>query len=127
MIWFGGHAIPLGCSGVNRLSSLDAHTMVRRPPLYGGPHRATHFTAPPLYVSTGRLSLSTGSSAKQQHTVLSSDTMALFSDAHSLPKLGRELTVFPGRPSYDGLSEALKAQNIAYTVEFFPQEGKYHY
>ena len=50
-----------------------------------------------------------------------------FSDAHSLPKLGRELTVFPGRPSYDGLSEALKAQNIAYTVEFFPQEGKYHY
>ena len=50
-----------------------------------------------------------------------------FSDAHSLPKLGRELTVFPGEPSYDGLRESLMAQRIEYTVEFFPQEGKYHY
>jgi uncharacterized protein (TIGR00375 family) len=50
-----------------------------------------------------------------------------FSDAHSLPNLGRELTVLPGGPSYDGLFESLKAQDIAYTVEFFPEEGKYHY
>ena len=50
-----------------------------------------------------------------------------FSDAHSLPKLGRELTVFPGEPSYDGLRESLMGQRIDYTVEFFPQEGKYHY
>lgn len=50
-----------------------------------------------------------------------------FSDAHSLPNLGRELTVLPGVPSYDGLMECLNRQNIDYTVEFFPQEGKYHY
>ena len=50
-----------------------------------------------------------------------------FSDAHSLPNLGRELTVFPGEPGYDGLRESLMAQRINYTVEFFPQEGKYHY
>ena len=50
-----------------------------------------------------------------------------FSDAHSLPKMGRELTVFEGDLSYDGLAEALRSQGIAYTVEFFPQEGKYHY
>ena len=50
-----------------------------------------------------------------------------FSDAHSLPKLARELTVFNGSPSYDGLAEALRTQDIAYTTEFFPEEGKYHH
>ena len=30
-----------------------------------------------------------------------------FSDAHSLPKLGRELTVFTGQPDYQGLSDGL--------------------
>ena len=49
-----------------------------------------------------------------------------FSDAHSLPKLARELTVFEGEPSYDGLVAALASQRIAYTIEFFPEEGKYH-
>ena len=50
-----------------------------------------------------------------------------FSDAHSLPKLGRELTVFQGEPGYDDLVRALRTQDIAYTVEFFPEEGKYHF
>ncbi len=50
-----------------------------------------------------------------------------FSDAHSLPKLARELTIFNGSPSYDGLAEALRTQDIAYTIEFFPEEGKYHH
>ena len=52
-----------------------------------------------------------------------------FSDAHSLPKLARELTIFNGdwgELSYDGLVESLRTQDIAYTVEFFPEEGKYH-
>ena len=49
-----------------------------------------------------------------------------FSDAHSLPKMGRELTVIDGDLSYDGLRAALNEQRIAYTVEFFPEEGKYH-
>lgn len=49
-----------------------------------------------------------------------------FSDAHSLPKMGRELTVIDGELSYDGLRAALNGQRIAYTVEFFPEEGKYH-
>ena len=50
-----------------------------------------------------------------------------FSDAHSLPRLGRELTVFGGELSYNGLADSLRTQDIAYTVEFFPEEGKYHY
>lgn len=50
-----------------------------------------------------------------------------FSDAHSLPKLARELTVFNGSPGYDSLAEALRTQDISYTIEFFPEEGKYHH
>ena len=49
-----------------------------------------------------------------------------FSDAHSPENLGRELTVMPGEPSYDGLVTAMKQQGIENTVEFFPEEGKYH-
>ena len=58
---------------------------------------------------------------------LDSRSIVSFSDAHSLPKMGRELTVFEGELSYQGLFDALKTQSIAYTVEFFPQEGKYHH
>ena len=50
-----------------------------------------------------------------------------FSDAHSLPNLARELTVFDGELSYGGLVESLRTQSIAYTVEFFPEEGKYYH
>ena len=54
-------------------------------------------------------------------------SLVSFSDAHSPQNLGRELTVFPGPPSYQGLARCLKDQRIEYTVEFFPQEGKYHH
>lgn len=50
-----------------------------------------------------------------------------FSDAHSLPKMGRELTVIEGDLTYEGLRQSLRQQRIAYTVEFFPEEGKYHH
>ena len=50
-----------------------------------------------------------------------------FSDAHSLPNLGRELTVFQGKPTYQGLEDALERNTISHTVEFYPEEGKYHY
>ena len=53
------------------------------------------------------------------------------SDAHSPEKLGREATVFEMDLSYPSLVKALqrkgKKTDIIETVEFFPQEGKYHY
>ncbi len=50
------------------------------------------------------------------------------SDAHSPEKLGREATVFTCRMSYDDLYGALKGGGgLAGTIEFFPEEGKYHY
>jgi uncharacterized protein (TIGR00375 family) len=52
------------------------------------------------------------------------------SDSHSLQKLGREANVLDTELSYLGLMQALKTKNpkqFLSTVEFFPQEGKYHY
>lgn len=51
------------------------------------------------------------------------------SDAHSLPNLGRESTVFSGdiTSGYSGLFRDIKEQKIAGTIEFYPEEGKYHY
>jgi uncharacterized protein (TIGR00375 family) len=54
-----------------------------------------------------------------------------FSDAHSPQKLGREATVFDlSELSFDKLAQAIKGderEKIAYTIEFYPEEGKYHY
>lgn len=51
------------------------------------------------------------------------------SDAHSLPNLGREATVIGENiaSGYPGLFKAIKEQKIAGTIEFYPEEGKYHY
>lgn len=54
-------------------------------------------------------------------------TIVSFSDAHSPANLGRELTVFQGEPSYQAFAESLAKQGVKYTVEFYPEEGKYHY
>lgn len=58
---------------------------------------------------------------------LDNRSIVSFSDAHSLPNLGREATIFRGGLSYDELADDLKKQNLAGTIEFFPEEGKYHY
>ncbi len=52
-----------------------------------------------------------------------------FSDAHSLPNLGREATVVGDEvdKGYEGLFGAIKNQKIAGTLEFYPEQGKYHY
>ena len=55
---------------------------------------------------------------------LADKTIVSFSDAHSAPKLGRELTVFEGEFSYPGLAESLASQGVSYTVEFYLEEGQ---
>jgi DNA helicase II / ATP-dependent DNA helicase PcrA len=89
-------------------------------------------------------------------TVGNLDNRALvsFSDAHSLEKMGREVTVFEGDEiSYDSIYEAIRylgnqvtgtsgelasgypvtrppedrRSKIAFTIEFYPEEGKYHF
>ena len=49
------------------------------------------------------------------------------SDAHSASKLAREATVFDIDPNYYSIMNALKTgEGYVGTVEFFPEEGKYH-
>lgn len=50
------------------------------------------------------------------------------SDAHSPAKLGREATIFNTERNYPALLHALRHDHdqVAGTIEFFPEEGKYH-
>ncbi|MFH1777816.1 MAG: endonuclease Q family protein [Candidatus Omnitrophota bacterium] len=52
------------------------------------------------------------------------------SDAHSPSRIGREANVFDAVLSYKEICDVLKTKDkkrFLYTVEFFPEEGKYHY
>ncbi len=64
--------------------------------------------------------------------VSSNDKYALLSgsDAHSPQKLGREaviLNINKDEVSYEKVINCIKEKAISYTIEFFPEEGKYHY
>ena len=85
--------------------------------------------------------LETGLSSdpEMNRLVSSLDSLALVSnsDAHSGAKLGREAKLFMGQPSFDGIFAALRsaarrqaqdglACRFLGTMEFYPDEGKYH-
>lgn len=59
----------------------------------------------------------------QKRTILSN------SDAHSPQKLGREATIIATDLNYRRIIDAIKTndERLVGTIEFFPQEGKYHY
>ncbi|MCP4577469.1 MAG: UvrD-helicase domain-containing protein [Deltaproteobacteria bacterium] len=57
------------------------------------------------------------------------DTYVLVSnsDAHSPAKLGREANLFETALDYDAMARAMtNGQGFSGTIEFFPEEGKYH-
>lgn len=57
-------------------------------------------------------------------------TLVSFSDAHSPDKLGREAIVLNCDMSYDSIIDAIKSRDKSRflgTIEFYPEEGKYHY
>ncbi len=64
---------------------------------------------------------------------LDSVTLISNSDAHSPQNLGREANVFEVDENKDLYSEVLKIlktkdkEKFLYTIEFYPEEGKYHY
>ncbi len=86
------------------------------------------------YVTAVETGLSSDPNMNWRLSELDNFSIVSFSDAHSPSphRLGREITVFElDQLSYDNLYRAMKKpddQNkIALTVEFFPEEGKYHY
>jgi DNA helicase-2/ATP-dependent DNA helicase PcrA len=60
-------------------------------------------------------------------SVLDSYRLVSNSDAHSPPMLGREATTFSTGLDYFEIADALRTgQGLAGTIEFYPEEGKYH-
>ncbi len=63
-------------------------------------------------------------------SVLDNYTLVSNSDAHSPSRLGREVNVFKEDLDYFQLRDVLKQKDksrFLYTIEFYPEEGKYHY
>jgi uncharacterized protein (TIGR00375 family) len=55
-------------------------------------------------------------------------TLISNSDAHSPSKMGREANIFDTDLSYKAITNALRTRiGFSGTIEFFPEEGKYHY
>jgi uncharacterized protein (TIGR00375 family) len=55
-------------------------------------------------------------------------TLISNSDAHSPTRMGREANIFDAGMSYDAIQDAIRTKKgFLGTIEFFPQEGKYHY
>jgi uncharacterized protein (TIGR00375 family) len=57
-------------------------------------------------------------------------TLVSNSDSHSPSKIGREANVFDCELDYKTIREVLKTKDkkrFLYTIEFFPEEGKYHF
>jgi len=57
-------------------------------------------------------------------------TLISNSDSHSPQKIGREANVFDCDLNYSTIREVLKTKDkkrFLYTIEFFPEEGKYHF
>jgi uncharacterized protein (TIGR00375 family) len=55
-------------------------------------------------------------------------TLLSNSDAHSAAKIGREANIFDTDLSYAALMNAIKTRKgFPGTIEFFPEEGKYHF
>ncbi len=56
-------------------------------------------------------------------------TLVSGSDAHSLPKMAREAIILRAPLNYSAIRQAIVSGNDDFigTIEFFPEEGKYHY
>ena len=82
------------------------------------------------YIYAGETGLSSDSAMNWRLSQLDKITLISNSDSHSLPKIGREANVFDADVSYNSIAEILRTKDkskFLYTIEFFPEEGKYHY
>lgn len=82
------------------------------------------------YIYAGETGLSSDPAMNWRVSGLDNVTLLSNSDSHSLPKIGREANIFDTDLDYFKIMEAIKTKDknkFLYTVEFFPEEGKYHY
>lgn len=82
------------------------------------------------YIHAIETGLSSNPQMNWRLSALDKITLISNSDAHSPSKLGREANVFDCRLDYFEIMDVIKKKDSArflYTVEFYPEEGKYHY
>ena len=80
------------------------------------------------YIYAMETGLSSDPSMNRRISALDRFQLVSNSDAHSPSKLGREATLMEIEPSYQGMFEAIqKGKGLEGTIEFFPEEGEYHY
>ena len=86
-------------------------------------HQAKHIVA----LETG---LSSDPAMNWRLTALDRYALISNSDCHSARKIGREANIFNCERDYDAIVTALRTKDrsrFCSTLEFFPQEGKYHF
>ena len=91
------------------------------------------------YIYACETGLSSDPSMNRRLSSLDNITLISNSDAHSLQNIGREANVFEGEKlNYESIYQAIKNDSkndskenkglkLVYTIEFYPQEGKYYY
>lgn len=82
------------------------------------------------YIYSIETGLSSDPEMNWRLSALDDITLISNSDAHSPGKIGREANIFDCQLSYPAIMEAIRKKDprkILFTVEFFPEEGKYHF
>ncbi len=82
------------------------------------------------YIHAIETGLSSNPEMNWRLSALDGITLLSNSDAHSPAKLGREANVFSCELSYPTIMDVIKTKDperFLFTIEFFPEEGKYHY
>ena len=82
------------------------------------------------HISSIETGLSSDPAMNWRLSKLDKITLISNSDAHSPSKIGREANVFDCEFSYDEIIGAIKTKDkkkFLFTIEFFPEEGKYHF
>jgi len=83
-----------------------------------------------VHITAVEMGLSTDPPMNWMCSFLDVFTLTANSDAHSPEKLGRNANIFNTELSYKDIIDAMRSgnqENFLGTINFFPQEGKYHY
>ena len=82
------------------------------------------------HIFAGETGLSSDPAMNWRVSALDKITLISNSDSHSPSRIGREANVFDTALDYFSILEAIKKKDkekLLYTIEFYPEEGKYHY
>jgi len=82
------------------------------------------------YIYAAETGLSSDPQMNWRLSALDKITLISNSDSHSPRRIGREANAFNSKMSYNEIKDILKTKDkkrFLFTVEFFPEEGKYHW